>query len=159
MDRFSGWICIYHFHPGHKTAKQLIDILHNLFTAYGLSEELSSDGGPQFVATSFKEFLSAWGVHHHLSSVSYPQSNGCPELEVKAARRIVLNNTLSDGSLDNNKAARAILQYRNTPLNDIHLSHAQILLHRHIHDHLPTHPHHYHLHLHPEWQPKNEKNI
>ena len=61
----------------------------------------------------------------------------------------MLNNTLSDGSLDNNKAAREILQYRNTPLNDIHLSPAQIFLHRHIRDYLPTHPHHYHLH--PEW--------
>ena len=149
VDRFSGWICIYYFRPGQATAKHLITILRDLFTAYGSPEELCSDGGPQFVATTIKEFLKAWGVHHRISSVAYPQSNGRAELGVKAARRIVLDNTLPDGSLDNDKAARAILQYRNTPLNDIHLSPAQILLHRQLRDHLPIHPEHYHLR--PEW--------
>ena len=142
VDRFSGWICIYYFRPGQATAKHLITILRDLFTAYGSPEELCSDGGPQFVATTIKEFLKAWGVHHHISSVAYPQSNGRAELGVKAARCIVLDNTLPDGSLDNDKAGREILQYRNTPRNDIHLSPAQILLHRQLRDHLPIHPEH-----------------
>ena len=49
-------------------------------------------------------------------------SNGRAELFIKAARRIIMNNTNPDGSLNNDKAARAILQYRNTSIPDIGLS-------------------------------------
>ena len=107
---------------------KLQNIFRYLFAAYGVSEELSSDGGPQFMAESFQQFLKLWCVKHKLSSVSYPQSNGRAETAVKSAKRIIHNNISADGSLNNEKAARAILQHCNTPLPDIGLSSAQILL-------------------------------
>ena len=100
--------------------------------AYGVSEELSSDGGPQFMSKSFQDFLKLWGVKHRLSSVAFPQSNGRAEVAVKIAKRIIHNNKSPDGSLDNDKAAQGILQYRNTPLPDINLSPAQVLLHHQL---------------------------
>ena len=81
-----------------------------------------------------------WGVQHRLSSVNYPQSNGRAELGVKAARRIIRDNTNPDGSINNDQAARAILQYRNTPLRDVGLSPAQLLLHRQLRDSIPANP-------------------
>ena len=81
-----------------------------------------------------------------LSSVSYPQSNGRAELGVKAAKRIIHNNIASDGSLNTDNAARAIITYRNTPLPDLQLSPAQILLHRNLKDGIPAHPSHYQMH-------------
>ena len=51
-----------------------------------------------------------------------------------------------DGSLNNDSAARAILQYRNTPIVDINLSPAQILLHRQLRDAIPESPSHYKPH-------------
>lgn len=101
---------------------------------------MNSDGGPQFTSSEFTLFLKDWGIHHRLSSVDYPQSNGRAELGVKSAKRIILGNTNPDGSLDNNKAAQAILQYRNTPIPEIGLSPAQILLHRQLRDGVPTNP-------------------
>ncbi len=65
---------------------------------------------------------------------------------MKAAKKIPLDNVLPNGTIDNNKVARAILQYRNTPLPDLKLSPAQILFHRQLRDHIPTHPSHYQLH-------------
>ena len=59
------------------------------------------------------------------------------------------NNCLSDGGLNADKAARAILQYRNTPLPDIELNPAQILLHHQLRDSVPAHPAHYQPHK--EW--------
>ena len=91
-------------------------------------------------------FLKSWGIKHRLSSVAYPQSNGRAELAVKSGKRIIRDHTTSDGSLNADKAALAILQYRNTPLQDIDLSPAQILLHRQLRDGLPNHPSHYQLH-------------
>ena len=64
-------------------------------------------------------------------------------------KRLIQDNANRDGSLDNNKIAIAILQYRNTPLLNTNLSPAQILFHRKLKDAIPTHPSHYRLHK--EW--------
>ena len=66
---------------------------------------LSSDGGLQLYSTAFKEFLSRWGVKHCLSSVEYL------ELGIKAVKCIIYDNTPPNGSLDNDKVAKAIMQY------------------------------------------------
>ena len=129
VDRFSGWLCVYFFKSGANN-RTLQNIFRELFTAYGTPEELSTDGGLQFVSNDFQHFLALWAVEHRLSSVAYPQSNGRAEVAVKASKRIIGNNKSPDGSLNNDKVARAILQYRNTPLPDIGLSPAQILFHR-----------------------------
>jgi hypothetical protein len=94
----------------------------------------------------FREFLKRWGVSHRVSSVDYPQSNGRAELAVKSSKRIIRDNTQPNGSLDNDRTARAILQHRNTPMADIGMSPAQLLLHREIRDHIPVNPKHYRLH-------------
>ena len=148
-DRFSGWLDIYHVPPRCATSKSIISTLRTLFISYGVPEELSSDGGPQFKASLFEQFLAQWGVHHRNSSAEYPQSNGRAELGVKTAKRIIMSNTSANGSLDNDKVARALMQYRNTPLPHINLSPAQILYHRQLRDHLPVHPSQYQLHK--EW--------
>lgn len=145
VDRFSGWLCIYYFH-GEMGSASLVNVLRELFSAYGAPEEISSDGGPQFKGNVYKDFLARWGVKRRISSVSYPQSNGRAELGVKTAKRIIHNNVASNGSLNTDKVARALLQYRNTPLPDLNLSPAQILLHRNLRDGVPAHPSHYKLH-------------
>lgn len=78
--------------------------------------------------------------------VEYPQSNGRAEVGVKTMKRLIHNNVSSDGSLNNNKIMRPLLEYRNTPLPDIKLSPAQILFHRQLKDGIPTHRGQYHLH-------------
>ena len=119
VDRFSCWIEIYHF-PSSTKSELLIKRLRELFITFGVPEEISSDGGPQFSSSTFETFLKQWGVHHRLSSAAYPQSNGRAKLAVKSAKRIIMNNTR--GSLDNNRAARALLQHRNTPLQELDLA-------------------------------------
>ena len=88
-------------------------------------------------------------MRHRLSSVAYPQSNRRAELAVKSAKRVIYGNADSSGSLDTDKAAQAVLQYRNTPIQGIGLSPAQLLLHRHLRDFVPAQPCLYRPH--PEW--------
>ena len=148
-DRFTGWLMLYHLKPGQAGASSLISVCRGIFEAYGVPDQVSSDGGPPFTSEGFQNFLKAWNVTHRLSSVAYAQSNGRAELAVKAAKRIVCGNTSPDGSLNNDSAARAVLQYRNTPIQEIGLSPAQMLLHRRLRDNLPAQPCLYKPH--PEW--------
>ena len=137
VDRFTGWPLIYHMKQ--TTGKHIVTICRQIAAFYGVPEEISTDGGPQFSSAEFQEFLKTWEIHHRLSSAHYPQSNGRAELGVKTAKRILMNNSNSDGSLDNDKVLKAVLQYKNTPLRNIGLSPAQLLLHRQLRDNIPTH--------------------
>ena len=53
-------------------AQGLIKALRHTFATYGIPDELTSDGGPEFIAHNTRQFLKDWGVHHRLSSVGLP---------------------------------------------------------------------------------------
>ena len=64
VDQFSAWLNTYHFPPTKVTSQTLISTLRVLFIPYGIPEEISSDGGPQFTSKIFGNFLSKWVVQH-----------------------------------------------------------------------------------------------
>ena len=135
-DRLSGWVEIFKSPTG--TAKSgatgLISALRMLFSTFGVPEEISSDGGPEFSASLTADFLSLWEIHHRVSSAYYPQSNGRAEVAVKKAKRILMENIGPTGSLDNDNFLRAMLQIRNTPDPDCNISPAEIVFGRPIRD-------------------------
>ena len=98
---------------------------------------MASDGGPPYDSHVYKQFLKNWGVTQRLSSATFPQSNGRAELGVKSGKRLLRANIDSSGSLDRDEVSRALMVYRNTPLQDSHLSPAELLYARKLKDHLP----------------------
>ena len=135
-DRLSGWTEIYSTPSGsqYSGAKGLVRCLRSFFMTFGVPEEVSSDGGPEFVATTTQEFLSTWHVRHRISSAYCPWSNGRAEVAVKAAKRLLRTNVGPTGSLDNDKLLRAMLQLRNTPDADCNVSPAEIIFGRPLRD-------------------------
>ena len=135
-DRLSGWPDIFKCAPGspQSGAEGLIGCLRSYFSRFGIPLEMASDGGPEFTATMTKTFLHRWGISHRNSSAYLPQSNGRAEVAVKTAKRLLRSNIGPDGSLNTDNFLRAMLQLRNTPDPDCHLSPAQILFGRPLRD-------------------------
>ena len=94
----------------------------------------------QFKSGKLEKFLKTWGVHHRKSSAHFPHSNSRAEIAVKTAKRILMENTEPSGELNRDAYCRAILQYRNSPLQDVRLSPAQMIFGRQIKYFIPVLP-------------------
>ena len=139
-DRLSSWTEIYRILQSSSTSgsKGLCTILRKLMATFGVPGEVSSDGGPEFVAHETQSFFDRWGIHHRNSSSYLPSSNGRAEVAVKTAKRLLMNNIAANGSLDTDEMVRALLTLRNTPDAGCKLSPAEILFGRRLNDTLPS---------------------
>ena len=116
----------------------MVQFLRKHFENFGVPEDFTSDGGPEFAAHETQTFLKRWGVVQKLTSAYYPRANTRAELGVKSMKRLLRENTASSRSLNCDKFSRAILEYRNTPCRDLGVSPSMILFGRNLKDHLPS---------------------
>lgn len=147
VDRYSNWPIVEKASGG---SKGLIACLRRTFSTFGIADELTSDGGPEFTARETEAFLAAWGVRHRRSSVAFPHANCRAEVGVKTVKRLIEGNTGNSGELDVDKFQRAILIYRNTPDPSTKLSPAHCVFGRPVRDFIPIPPGQYHPH--PTWR-------
>ena len=99
VDRLSGWPEVLKVKQNTESsgAKSLCHSLRRLFATFGVPEEISTDGGPEFVALESKDFYRRWGVEHRLSSAYHSQSNGRAEVAVKSIKRLLEDNLGPNG--------------------------------------------------------------
>ena len=142
-ERFSGWLSIYDAGKGEFDIKGLVNKTRDYFCGLNIPEEIATDGGPQMTSTLFQQSLKAWGLHNSLSSAYLPHSNGRAEIAVKSGKRLLRNNVGRGGNLDNDLFMRAVMQYRNTSMQDSRRSPAQMVFGRQMRDFLPALPHKY----------------
>ena len=86
----------------------------------------------------FQKSLKAWGIRHRLSSAYNPHSNCRAELAVKTGKKMMRENMGHGGNIDTDKVMRAVLQYRNTPMQDSRRSPAQMVFGRQMRDFIPS---------------------
>ena len=144
VDRYSHWPMVYRAENG---SSGLVKLLRQVFSSFGVAEEIASDGGKEFTAGVTQIFLKNWSVHHRLSSVAFPHSNCRAELAVKQVKRIITSNISPSGSLDVDSFHRAILSYRNTIDPVTKFSPALAVFGRQMRDGLPVLPGKYNPHI------------
>ena len=66
VDRFSNWPVVYKVNPGtyNSGAKGLLCVLREVFARFGVPDEVSSDGGPEYHAEATQKFFERWGIRH-----------------------------------------------------------------------------------------------
>ena len=148
VDRYSGWLSVLHVGKGEFNTDTLIDVFRNYFETFGVAEEISSDMASQYMSSKFQRFLDQYGIRHRQSSSYYAHSNSRAELGVKSGKRILMDNMNPDGTVNNDRFLRAMLQYRNTPQPDTRLSPAQVVYGRYMRDFIPV--------VNDKYEPKQE---
>ena len=81
-DRLSGWVEVFGS-PARTTLAAAAGLIRHLRSFFGVPEDLSSDGGPEFTAGCTESLHRLWGVRHRMSSAHFPQSNGRAEVALK----------------------------------------------------------------------------
>ena len=105
------------------TSTGVITALKFQFARYGVPSVVVFDNGPCYNSAEFRKFSEDWGFEHITSSPGYPQSNGQSERTVKTAKAML------------EKAGdpyKALLSYRNKPLEEVNLSPSQMLMGRRL---------------------------
>ena len=116
------------YHTKEAGAEGLIKSYRELFSMFGVPEEISSDGRPEFKSNALAKFLETWDIRHRKASAYNPQSNARAEVSVKAMKCLLRDNTDKGGKLNTDEIMRGMLQLRNTPERNSGLSPAQVLL-------------------------------
>ena len=94
------------------------------FARHGIPSELISDNGPQYSSKEFELFAKQWEFKHTTVSPLNPQANGLVEKAVQTVK-----NLLTKAKQDHRDPYLGLLEYRNTPIDDIG-SPAQLLMSR-----------------------------
>ena len=104
------------------TAKHVATHFPQVFSEYGWPDTLLTDNGPCYASQEFKKLISDLSVNHIMSSPHYPQGNGLPEKYVQIVKNLFIK-AYEEGT----DYQKALMIYRNTPLDDNLLSPMQLL--------------------------------
>lgn len=111
------------------SSSNTIQYLKSQCSRYGIMDKLITDNGPQFSSDSFHTFVKDYGFTHETSSPYYAQSNGQAERAVQTVKNLI--KKASD-------PYKALMDYRNTIIEEIGMSPAQLFLGRSLKTDLPT---------------------
>ncbi|XP_058442935.1 uncharacterized protein K02A2.6-like [Malaya genurostris] len=128
-----------------QSAATVVKICKRNFATHGKPQEISTDGGPQFMSEDFNAFAKQWSFKHSVSAPYHQQANGKAESAVKIAKLL-----LKKANESKQDFWELLLQWRNTP-NKIGSSPAQRLFNRRTRCGLPM--------AEKKYAPKIEENV
>lgn len=118
IDSYSKWVEV--FQMSGTNATKTIEKLRTCFSAYGVPENIVTDGGPPFQSEEFEEFLRSNGINHLFSPPYHPASNGQVESMVGIFKTSLLKQIIQDNYQGPKRTLQHkldcfLFSYRNTP--------------------------------------------
>ena len=129
VDYYSKYPVVRMLHGQTSTA--VVQVMKSWFAEHGIPEYVMSDNGPCYSSREFKKFSESWEFTHVTSSPRYARSNGQIERTVQTVKGLMKKS--SDPEL-------ALLEYRNTPIDGVGISPAQMMMSRRTTSILPVAP-------------------
>ena len=120
VDYFSWFPVVRKLQSLHSMS--VIKHLKEIFTEIGVPRCIVSDGGTQFTAQEFQDFIRRWDIQHRNTPPTNAQSNGQAEWFVQT-----IKNSLTKAMEGGEDLHLAILSYIRTPLNHSLPSPAELL--------------------------------
>ena len=117
------------------TSAHTINVLKQIFARHGIPETVISDNGPQFSSHEYKLFSKNYQFQPIFTNPQYPKSNGQVERSVQTIKLMIKKSII-----DKKDFQLALLNYRNTPIDTLQASPAQLLMNRRLRSKLPTIP-------------------
>ncbi|GBN22426.1 Transposon Ty3-G Gag-Pol polyprotein [Araneus ventricosus] len=130
MDYYSKWIEVSEL--VNKTATEVINVLKETFSRYGIPNFVVSDNIP-FNSHVYIDFAKTWDFEYKFSSPHHHQSNGQAERGVGIVKTI-----MRKAKEDNKNHFVGLMEYRNTPISGLNLSPAQLMFSRRLRTKLPV---------------------
>lgn len=130
VDAYSKWVEVKT--TNLTTTAATINLLDDLFAAYGAPITLVSDNGPQFTSAEFRSFLQKSGVKFHkLTAPYHPATNGQAERYVQTVKQALkaMGTVKSCLKVNINEFLR---QYRKAPHSETGESPSKLFLGRNI---------------------------
>lgn len=119
------------------TASKVKEFCLKVFATHGLPLKMISDNGPPFGSQEFKQFLANLNIEQVTSSPYHARSNGMAERAVRQAKQLLQKSANSE------EFYCSLLEWRNTPRDDVLRSPVQRLMSRHTRTLLPARSEHY----------------
>ena len=113
------------------TTSAILTKLKAHLARYGIPQVIVSDNA-QFTSQEFQDFTQTYGIQHDTSSPDHSKSNGKAQTAVKSAKKLI-----KKCAAEQTDPYLALLELRNTPMQGINLSPAQMLLQRQTRSTLP----------------------
>ena len=113
------------------TTTKTLEVLRQMFAAYGLPEQIVTDNGPQFTSEEFALFAKRNGIKHIRTAPYHPASNGLAERLVQSLKQS-LKTTSNTGLSLSTRVANFLLSYRSVPHSTTGVPPCTLFLHRSV---------------------------
>ena len=132
VDAYSKWSEVIEM--SSTTTAKMITVLRQVFSSYGLPEQIVSDNGPQFSSSEFSEFAKLNGIKHILISPYHPLSNGEAERFVCTFKE-AMKAGQNDGMTMFHQLACFLLTYHTIPHSTTGVSPCELMMGRQLQTH------------------------
>ncbi|XP_023314756.1 uncharacterized protein K02A2.6-like [Trichogramma pretiosum] len=106
-------------------SQHIVETLKKIFSRLGIPKEVYSDSGSQFTSEIYRKFSKEWNFKCTITSPKHHQANGLAERYIETVKKMFYKIIQEKRDMH-----LALLQYRNTPINEMGVTSTELLFGR-----------------------------